>query len=183
MHTRRLFVGIDLSERLKKRLSTLVSDWEDYPVIPTRQGNFHITLIFLGFVGEEMISRITESLQIAAESHESFDLSFTAIEPQPDAERPNMIWLTGEPSDELRDLRNTVIEELEYLSPESKTYRPHITMAKVRRGRWDLLPEKPSFEKKLHLAESVDTITLFESTELDGKRAYLPLAEFPLGTV
>jgi|GEM_PF-436580 len=178
--TRRLFVGVPLSARLQKRLSSEVSAWKTYPIIPTRNGNFQVTLMFLGFIMEEEIPRIIESLEDAVIDIESFQIDLTEIRAEP-TEHPTTIYLTGEPSEELVTLRNSVAEALDYLTAQSKSFRPHVTLAKVRRGKYEALEEKPSFDKSLHVIEPVDSITLFESTTVDGKRAYLPLAEFPLG--
>lgn len=180
--TRRLFVGIPLSNRLQKRLASEISRFEHLPIIPTRVGNFHVTLIFLGFVKEEEIVRITEALEDVALDSVPFEIDFTEIKAEP-VEHPNLVWLTGEPSAELVALRNAIATALDYLTPASKTFRPHVTLAKVRRGQYEALETKPDFGKPLHIIEPVDTITLYESTMDSGKRAYLPLAEFPLNGV
>jgi 2'-5' RNA ligase len=179
--TRRLFVGIPLSERLQKRLSSEIARFKHLPIIPTRNGNFHITLMFLGFVNEEGIPEIVEALEDAVIDIEPFEVDLSEIRAEPNAEHPTMIWFAGEPSAALVELRNAVANALAYLTPESKTFRPHVTLAKIRRGKYEMLEEKPDFTKTLHVIEPVDSIALFESTTVEGKRAYLPLAEFPLG--
>ncbi len=181
LNTRRLFVGIPLSERLQKRLASEIARFEHLPIIPTRKGNFHITLLFLGFVNEEGIPDIIEALEDAVTSIEPFEVDLTEIRAEPNPEHPTMIWFAGEPSEELVKLRNAVSAALAYLTPESKTFRPHVTLAKIRRGKYEALETKPEFGKPLHVIEPVDSVALFESTTVDGKRAYLPLAELPFG--
>lgn len=181
LSTRRLFVGIPLSERLQKRLSSEIARFESLPIIPTRRGNFHITLLFLGFVNEERIPEIVEALDDAVINIDSFEVDLSEIRPEPNATHPTMVWFVGEPSVALVELRNAVANALAYLTPESKSFRPHVTLAKIRRGKYEALEVKPKFEKPLHVIEPVDSIVLFESTTVDGKRVYLPLAEFPLG--
>lgn len=181
LNTRRLFVGIPLSERLQKRLSSEIARFEHLPIIPTRKGNFHVTLMFLGFVNEEGIPEIVEALEDAVAGVEPFEVDLSEIRAEPNDEHPTMIWFAGDASEALTHLRNTVTEALEYLTPASKSFRPHVTLAKIRRGKFEALEEKPEFGKPLHVIEPVDSIALFESATVDGKRAYLPLAEFPLG--
>ena len=180
LNTRRLFVGIPLSSRLQKRLSAEIARFEHLPIIPTRNGNFHITLMFLGFVNEEAIPEIVEALEDAVEDIEPFEVDLSEIRAEP-LSHPSMVWFAGEPSEDLVRLRNAVASALAYLTPESKAFRPHVTLAKIRRGKYEALETKPEFDKSLHVIEPVDSIALFESTTVDGKRAYLPLAEFPLG--
>lgn len=181
LSTRRLFVGIPLSERLQKRLSSEIARFEHLPIIPTRRGNFHVTLLFLGFIMEEEIPRIVEALEDAVIDIEPFEVDLSEIRAEPNDEHPTMIWFAGEPSEPLVGLRNAVANALAYLTPESKSFRPHVTLAKIRRGKYEALETKPEFGKPLHVIEPVDSIALFESATVDGKRAYLPLAEFPLG--
>lgn len=181
LSTRRLFVGIPLSLRLQKRLSSEIAHFEHLPIIPTRNGNFHITLMFLGFINEEGIPDIIEALEDAVVDIEPFEVDLSEIRAEPNAEHPTMIWFAGEASEALVGLRNAVANALAYLTPESKSFRPHVTLAKIRRGKYEALESKPEFDKTLHVIEPVDSIALFESTTVDGKRAYLPLAEFPLG--
>lgn len=182
LSTRRLFVGIPLSERLQKRLSSEIAHFEHLSIIPTRRGNFHVTLLFLGFIMEEEIPRIVEALEDAVIDIDPFEVDLTEIRAEPNPEHPTMIWFAGEPSEELVQLRNVVSAALAYLTPESKSFRPHVTLAKIRRGKYEALETKPEFGKPLHVIEPVDSIALFESTTVDGKRAYLPLAELPFGS-
>ncbi len=177
--TRRLFVGIPLSARLQKRLELEGAAWKHLPVILTRPGNFHITLMFLGFVKEEEIPRIIEALEGATIDIEPFEIRLSEITADP-ANHPTTVWLSGETSTELVALRNAVAASLDYLTPESKSFRPHVTLAKIRRGQFETLETKPDFAKSLHIIEPVETIALFESTLENGKRVYLPLADFPL---
>ncbi|MFA9261925.1 MAG: RNA 2',3'-cyclic phosphodiesterase [Undibacterium sp.] len=179
--TRRLFVAVPLSDRLQKRLESEISRFKDFPIILTRKGNFHVTLLFLGFIMEEEIPRIIESLEDAVIDIEPFEIDLSEMRSEPEGEHPTMVWFAGEPSDALTNLRNVVADALEYLTPASKSFRPHVTLAKIRRGKYEALEEKPDFTKILHVIEPVDSITLFESTTENGKRVYLPLAEIPFG--
>lgn len=140
-----------------------------------------MALLFLGFVNEEGISEIVEALEDAVAAIEPFEVDLAEIRAEPKGDHPTMIWFSGEPSEALVKLRNAVANALAYLTPESKSFRPHVTLAKIRRGKYEALETKPDFDKTLHVIEPVDSIALFESTTVDGKRAYLPLAEFPFG--
>ena len=179
--TRRLFVGIPLSPRLQKRLESAISRFKHLPIIPTRKGNFHVTLMFLGFIMEEEIPRIIEALEDVVIDIEPFELDLSEIQAEPSNEHPTAISFNGAASLELTNLRNAVAAALEYLTPASKNFRPHVTLAKIRRSKYEALEEKPDFTKTLHIIEPIDMITLFESTTENGKRAFLPLAEFPFG--
>jgi len=59
-------------------------------------------------------------------------------------------------------------------------YRPHITLAKIKKSKWLKLETKPVLKDKLSLMETVENIAVFESLSLDGKRRYEAIDTFPL---
>lgn len=181
MLTKRLFVGIGLSPLLAKRLEREMAAFEAWPVIPTRRDNLHVTILFLGFVAAEHLPEILPAVERAALSVPAFDLSFDRIGCFPDAVHPTSIFLFGQDHAILLKLRQRLDQELGYLVPDKKSFRPHVTLGKIRRGKFEALTTKPSFEKTVNFIEPVSGISVFESTSVDGKRVYVPLAEFPLG--
>lgn len=180
MQTKRLFVGLSLSSLLTKRLGRETEAFRDWPIIPTRKENLHVTMLFLGFVAEENLDEIIPCIEEAVKGVGSFELRFNRIGYFPDDEHPTMVFLYGEDDPMILKLRQNLDRELGYLVPEKKSFRPHITLGKLRRGKFEALAEKPNFDKAVNLVEPVSFVTLFESTSVNGKRTYLPLAEFPL---
>ena len=92
-----------------------------------------------------------------------------------------MAWLTGEASEKLKTLRENVEKAFDAFITEKKAYRPHVTIAKFKRAKWAALPERPVIGKEVNFVEPIDSIVLYESTVLDGKRRYEPIDTFPLG--
>lgn len=178
--TRRLFVGIPLSAQFRKRL---VQEMEAFPkeaVLLTREENLHVTVFFLGFVHEEQVAEVCARVGEACEELESFELEFQGLRLLEDAENPKMIWLEGDASEGLKQLRETVEKAFSSFVVEKKAYAPHITLAKIKKQKWLALPVAPELKEKLHLIEMVDTVSVFESLSLDGKRRYEPIDTFPL---
>ncbi len=180
MQTKRLFVGISLSSPLAKRLSREIEAFKDWPIIPTRKENLHVTVLFLGFVAEENLDEILPAIEASVTGVLPFELRFNRIGYFPDSAHPTAIFLYGEDDPMLLKLRQNLDRELGYLVPEKKSFRPHITLGKIRRGKFEALSEKPKFDKNVNFVEPVSSITLFESTSVEGKRTYVPIAEFPL---
>ncbi|MEP7162778.1 MAG: RNA 2',3'-cyclic phosphodiesterase [Candidatus Moraniibacteriota bacterium] len=180
MLTRRLFLGIPLTAPLVKRLRREQGAWVKYPLIMIPGTNLHVTVLFLGFLPEERLLEIEELIQEAVEGIPAFELTFSRIILAPEGKRPNMVWLSGEASPELKLLRERLEQALDYRVPEHKNFHPHINLARIRRKRWEALPEIPPVEKELSLVEPVEQITLYESFSENGKRRYEPLIEFPL---
>lgn len=181
MQTKRLFIGLSLSSPLVKRLMREIEAFKDWPIIPTRKQNLHVTVLFLGFVAEENLDEILPSIERAVEDVDAFELHFDHIGFFLADKEPTAIHLFGKNNDALLLLCQNLDRELGYLVPEKKSFRPHVTLAKIRRGKFEALPEKPGLDKKVNFVEPVSSVTLFESTTEEGKRVFLPLAEFPLG--
>lgn len=181
MHYRRIFVGIPVSQSFGKRLLRKMETWQGLPIRFGREENFHVTLAFLGLVKDDDLPGICEDITEALKETESFDMTFDSIELTPKGgDEAKMLWLTGAPSKGLAKLRNSLEASLSSFDPEYKTFVPHITLGRVLRTRWANLPERPDIRETVNLAESVGSVTLFESVSEGGKRKYIPLAEFPL---
>lgn len=178
--TRRLFIGLPLSDALRKRLSFEMDQLPNHAILPTAPANLHVTLMFLGFVHDEEVPAICERVGGVAESMESFELSFTGMKLLEDALHPKMIWLTGEASDGLRVLREEMEKAFSAFVVEKKAYSPHVTLAKIKRTKWLALDPPPVLKEKLSILELIDTVVVYESLSLDGKRRYESIATFSL---
>ena len=181
MHYRRVFVGIPVSQSFGKRLLRKMETWQNLPIRFGKEENFHVTLAFLGLVKDDDLPGICEDITEALRGTESFDMSFNEIKLTPKGgDEAKMLWLTGEPSTGLANLRNALEASLSSFDPEYKSFVPHITLGRVLRTRWAKLPERPDIRETVNLAESVSGVTLYESVSEGGKRKYIPLAEFSL---
>jgi len=178
--TRRLFVGIPLSSQLRKRLTQEMETWPKEAILRTMEENLHITLFFLGFIQEEEVGEICRRVGEVCKDIESFELQFTSIKLMKSEVSPKMIWLTGEASDELRLTLERIEKAFSSFVSERKTYRPHITLAKIKKSKWLKLENKPELKERISFIETVENIAVFESLSLDGKRRYEPIDTFPL---
>ncbi|PIU77955.1 MAG: RNA 2',3'-cyclic phosphodiesterase [Candidatus Moranbacteria bacterium CG_4_10_14_3_um_filter_44_15] len=229
---KRLFVAIGLPEDVKKRLFRFVEkEYGDLPACPAPQlrlhgsnrlsrrikdqnrlwcgvkwvrwENFHLTLIFLGYVSDENILGVCEVIQSAVQDFQSFELEFVKIEPGPTDEIKKMIWATGEKSDELSDLKYRLDKALGFHVGEKREFRPHITLGRIRKEKWrKILPRttecydhlsagrqdksvvrgkpEPEVERDFKFSVSVNSIELYESKFEKGKRVYYILESFLL---
>jgi 2'-5' RNA ligase len=178
--TRRLFVGIPLSVPLRKRLIQEMASFPKEVVLLTREENLHVTVFFLGFVHEEQVAEVCARVGEACEELSSFELSFTGMKLVESELQPKMIWLSGDANDGLKQVREAVEKAFSSFVVEKKAYAPHVTLAKIKKQKWLALPEKPALKERWHLIEMVDTVCVFESLSLDGKRRYEPIDTFPL---
>lgn len=103
----------------------------------TRQDSWHVTLAFLGEVGDDALPRLSTRLERAAGRHPSLELSISGAGTFPAAVRARVLW-AGIDGDQhtLTALAWSVAAGARRAgapSPdERKAYRPHVTLARCR---------------------------------------------------
>ncbi|MFA6383071.1 MAG: RNA 2',3'-cyclic phosphodiesterase [Parcubacteria group bacterium] len=156
---RKIFISINLLAKTKKSLCRATEEWQDLPVKWVKEPNLHITLEFLGHVVDDFIPEICANVCEAVVNTEIFDLEFEKICLGPSEAEPRMIWLAGNANEELKNLREKIEKALDIFSTSKKSFRPHITLGKIRQHKWQALAELPIINKNFPLtitAESVD---------------------------
>ncbi len=176
---RKIFISINLSERAKKRLIKAIEPWEDLPVKWTREENLHITLAFLGHVSDESIPEICEKVRTASQKSEIFDINFDRIVIAPSEADQKMIWLSGEADDNLRDLVNNIEKELD-LSSGKKSFRPHVTLGRLRVYRWKALENRPEINVEFPLIVTAESVDVMASDFAGGGMEYSVIESCPL---
>lgn len=178
MQKKKIFVEINVLGQLQRRLSQVIAKWSDLPIKWMKQENMHITVAFVGYVDESMIPEICEKVSEAVENFPSFDLEFDRIELGPDLLDPKTVWLTGQPCKELGMLNEEIERALGMRPTAHKQFRPHITLGRIRKIKWDELAEKPEISEKLIVSMTVDSVSIMESK--GGGAEFVSLEECPL---
>ncbi len=108
----RLFISISISEEIKEKIAEKIeAAAEKHRELPFRfvkQENWHITVLFLGYIKDFEIPAICEELKKVAGNHEPFLINFDKIVYGPDSKNPRMIWLTAAQSKEFERLKNSI---------------------------------------------------------------------------
>jgi 2'-5' RNA ligase len=164
---RKIFISVNLPDRTKKSLTRATEKWQDFPIKWVKEPNLHVTLSFLGYVMDDSIPQICEKVRLATQNFEMMDLEFEKIELGPSKEEPRMVWLTGKASDNLKDLQEKIEKSLDIFVSSKKSFRPHVTLGKIRHKIWQTLPEKPIIEKDFPLMITVESVDIMAS-EFEG---------------
>jgi len=163
----RCFLAVSIPAEIRKELADFSQGLKDFGRLNrVKQDNIHVTLKFLGEVGENKLSGISSAMDSIIES-ESFEVSFKGVGVFPNPSRPRVVWAGVERGfGEVVGLHERVDGLLDSLgfSPDER-FHPHATIARVRS-----LVEKKDFkvflgenEKKVFGSYRVDRVDFMES--------------------
>lgn len=125
----RLFVGLDLPDPLRARVTALCGSLSGARWTPPE--NFHLTLRFIGEVRRDVAEEIDHAL--AAISGRAFLLTLSGTGVSNRAGRASALWVGIEERDRVGHLHNKIETALQRigLPPERKRFQPHVTLARV----------------------------------------------------
>jgi 2'-5' RNA ligase len=137
----RTFVGIEISKAIRDRLVALQEDLArtGAPVKWVEPENLHVTLLFLGEVEDKELPSVCNAIAAAAGEHSGFPMSIERTGAFPNARRPRILWVgVGQGTQEVCALHDSLEKPLIKLGcyrREERTYKPHITLGRVRSER------------------------------------------------
>lgn len=177
---RKIFISVNLPERDKKRLVRAIEKWQALPIKWVRPQNLHLTLSFLGFMPDSEIAEICERTDSAAREKDIFDIDFDHIEIGPTEQEQRLIWLTGEPNEELKNLQEAIEKSLGIFIKEKKSFRPHITLGRIRQHKWAALEAAPKIAEKFPLTVTVESVDVMASEFENEDMEYAVVKSCPL---
>jgi RNA 2',3'-cyclic 3'-phosphodiesterase len=180
----RAFVALNLPparrEQLHQSLATLRRSGQ--PLRWAESDALHLTLKFLGDIDGSEVARIEDAMGTIARQHQPVALQIRGLGAFPSLRRTSVLWLGVHPDQRLMSMQaelELAFSRLGY-ARETRPFRPHVTVARTRRGA------RPPDVEKLVAAltvegESVaDTVDLMRShLRSDGSR-YEVLLRVPL---
>src|SRR3981189_1296682 len=132
----RLLVGIEFPPELKLHLSMLCTSipgarWVD-------AGNLHLTLRFIGEVGEDVAADIDEALAGVRARRFTLQLAGTGVF---GGNRPRALWVGVERHPDLVSLHAKIEKALIRIGiePDPRKFAPHVTLARLREPALDML--------------------------------------------
>jgi 2'-5' RNA ligase len=136
----RCFIAICIPDVIKDGLTKLQKVLR-FPEIPeaqiswARPEGIHLTLKFLGEVGEDGAARVGAVVGKAMQGISSFSVHVRGVSCFPSASSPRVLWAgVEEPSGKLKELQQCVdhaTERLDFPS-ENRKFTPHLTLARIR---------------------------------------------------
>lgn len=127
---KRLFVAFILPNKLKSDLVKYSSQFSSDNFRLTKKANFHITVLFLGYVEEKHFNQICKSLEEISFSTKPFSLELKSVELAPPKTTKTMAWLIFKDCADYSNLVKKTHTKLKpYLNQKVRLKRiPHVTL-------------------------------------------------------
>ena len=127
---KRLFVAVDIPPEMKESIASICHGLPGTRWVPPEQ--IHLTIRFIGEVEGTMFNQIASCL--ADVISDSPLLKIQGIGHFPPRRKPRVLWIGVENNEMLIRLRNRIESTLvkNGLTPESRKFSPHITIARFK---------------------------------------------------
>lgn len=181
----RAFIGIDFERELKNDIYSLQQRLKRYAVKGRWKhiDNFHLTLKFLDEINSKQQGQIDEAMKKVCMDKSPFRLETEGLGVFDGRDSIRVLWL-GLKGDlqQLQTLSKDIDKQINPIgfAPEKRSYTPHITVGQ------DIIFECP-FEQIRDAIEplrfnpiNVDSLFLFKSEQIHGKRIYSKVSGYSL---
>ena len=133
----RTFIALVIPAAWKEYLRAVESDLSERMVGISwvKPENMHLTVRFLGDLGEDGVRRAGEAVRRGAEEHHDFQAWLGPLGAFPSIRRPRILWAgIQDGAEDAIALAKDVNRSLERagFGPADKPFKPHITLARVR---------------------------------------------------
>ncbi len=161
----RLFVAIDPAAEVREKLSAAIArlKTESRATRWMRPDGWHLTLKFIGDVEAPRLDPICEALQTATHTG-AIALRFRGLGFFPSRERPRVAWCGVEAGEDLGALAQRLSAALEPvgLPTETRTFAPHVTLARI-----------PSGQQVENLVRAADGLKSYDFGAMDAEEFHL----------
>jgi 2'-5' RNA ligase len=171
-------------ERIRQHITTIRSAVPEAHASWSRPENTHLTLKFFGNVQQSRISRISTAADRAVKQAVPFNVLIGGTGTFPGPSRARVLWIGVKDTDrKLVDLQQRVEKECaeEGFEEESRAFRPHLTIARVRRPECSQTLAQAHLDTKFEdIVVEVKELILFRSELSSQGSKYTPLSRHAL---
>ncbi len=177
------FFALPLPEEEITRFVELVGALKEMhlPVRFQKTETAHLTLLYLGTVHEDKLSRAVEHIREIASQTRPFAVTVTGCGHFGSARYPRVVWLGAAATDALTGLQNTIREQVANYA-EKKDDRPfhaHLTIARISsaKGYSAAQPDVEARCSRYTFRFQADRIRLYTADQRTGERQ-IPSGDF-----
>ncbi|MBI5026951.1 MAG: RNA 2',3'-cyclic phosphodiesterase [Nitrospirae bacterium] len=183
----RCFIAVELPETVKIALNNLQEELKktEADVKWVRPDGMHLTLKFLGYVEEENIKEIVNTMDRICREYPPFNLEVRGAGMFPNIRAPRVLWVSVEGNNILAGLQAAIEKEMASLGfeKEDRPFTAHLTLGRVKsfRGRERLIEVMQLHKEDIFGFMEVKSISLMKSDLRPTGAQYTRLAELTLG--
>lgn len=170
--SRRIFVGLAISESLKARIAEFQQKYRDLSVRWMKPDGLHLTLIPPWHVSD--LEKARGEFLALEEVFAPIGVDFFRFTFGPNPREPRLMWLEGKFSQQLWDLKQKVEQHYDFRF-EKRRFIPHITVARFRLEKFASFAVK-NLREPASIHESFAALCLFESVLKPGGAEYETIA-------
>jgi len=180
----RLFVALDLPDQVRHSIAELIAKLQPKSRAARwiKPENLHITLKFIGHVGNEKLSPIQSALS-SIHAEQPVELRFRGMGFFPNEHRPRAFWCGIASSPNLAELAANIDRALAPLGIEAETrpFTPHLTLARFKsdEGIREVVQAATDMKSTDFGAATATNFHLYESLLKSTGAQYNRLASFP----
>jgi 2'-5' RNA ligase len=136
----RIFAAIELPDKVQKQIQKQIKKLQS--AVPgnkaswSRTENIHLTVKFFGSVEQKRIPRISDASARVVKKFSEIEIRIENTGAFPRLSQPRVLWIgVSDPSGELARLQEMFEVEcaLEGFEKETRDFKPHLTIARLRR--------------------------------------------------
>lgn len=179
---KRFFIAVDLPTNFAEVFEGYRNTLKIPELHWTKEENFHLTIVFLGYLEDSHLPEINNLLSETAKANQPFKLNFENITFAPPNIVPRMIWAKFSLNEHYSKLVDEVFQKLEsYITEQNRVEKiPHITLARFQENsqfKDQSLPQPTLDDRALEISQ----FTLYESQPTTEGSSYTQIADFRLG--
>jgi len=179
----RLFIAVDVPDRVKAEVATAAAPFRDrIPARWTSSDGWHVTLKFLGATWPRLVEGVREAVQEAARGKGVFQTRLTQFGVFPSPGRARVVWVGLEDEHSrfgplVKSLDDLLAEDF---VAETRAFTPHLTLARLNPPR-NIREFAPDLVGKPIVSEpfEIDRLVLYQSHLSPKGATYEPLLEVP----
>ncbi|MFA6183953.1 MAG: RNA 2',3'-cyclic phosphodiesterase [Parcubacteria group bacterium] len=170
---RKIFIGIELSTAVKKRLMQKVERWKELPIRWSKEENLHLNLITLGHIDDEIVLDVCTKVREVAQKMDIFDIDMDGIKLSPTNDKnAKMVIFSGQPNEKLKMLCEEIEKELGIFDHNKKVFCPSVMLGRIQQYGWQKLETTPDVSEKFTVLLPIESVEIFESALIEGKRKF-----------
>jgi RNA 2',3'-cyclic 3'-phosphodiesterase len=187
----RIFIALELDEALQRYLrGTIRQVAADLPRFSwVNPSGIHLTLAFLGELGDEQLLQASQAAEVAAQHVAPFDYRLSHLGIFGSPRQPRVLWVgIEETSGRLQNLHRALNKELEQrgFEVEKRAFSPHLTLARIKislqveeQQRLQHILHSPQFAPSSALSH-VQQVSVMKSELARTGATYTCLRNYPL---